>query len=94
LNDFVHHDKGSSHTAPNTGTYAEDLKKKLGITIIPNEEVPVKSPDASPIDFYGFGLLQQRLEQRKARTLEGVWKFLTVECNRITPATARRVYKS
>jgi len=33
---FVHYEKALAHTAHNTQRYAADLKKKLGITIIPN----------------------------------------------------------
>lgn len=91
---FVHHDKASSHTAKKTTAYAEDLKSRTGITIIPNEEIPVKSPDTSPMDFFGFGLLKQKLHFRKAKTIEGVWKILKEEWNSITPEMVRKVYNS
>jgi len=58
---FVHHDLATSHTSHLTTAYAEDLKSRTGITIIPKEEIPVKAPDASPMDFFGFGYLKQRL---------------------------------
>jgi hypothetical protein len=73
---FVHHDKASSQTSHDTQRYAKDLKERLGITIIPNAEIPVKSTDASPIEFYGFGYLKQWQHGRKAVTQDGVWKLI------------------
>lgn len=54
-NVVVHHDAASSHTAKLTQKYAKDKYKRLGIKIIQNSEIPIKSPDASPMDFFGFG---------------------------------------
>ena len=56
----IHHDAASSHTARLTQKYAKTLKNKLGIKIISNSEIPVKSPDASPMDFFGFGYLKRK----------------------------------
>ena len=50
----VHHDAASSHTAKKTTAYANDLKRKLGITIIPKQDIPIKSPDTSPLNFFWF----------------------------------------
>jgi hypothetical protein len=91
---FVHHDAASSHTARNTQAYATHLKQNLGITLIQNKEIPVKSPDASPLDFYGFGHLKQALFKRKATTLEGIWKVLVDEWKKVTPETCRKVFNS
>jgi hypothetical protein len=55
---IVHHEQASSHTSKKTQAYATDLKRRLGITIIPNAHIPVKSPDVSAMDFYGFGSLK------------------------------------
>lgn len=91
---FVHHDKASSHTSRRTAQYATDLKNRLGISIISNEEIPVKSPDASPFHFYGFGYLKQRIHHRKATTLDGAWKLLKEEWNKVTPETVKKVFDS
>ena len=61
----VHHDAATSHTAKKTVAYAGDLKSRLGISIIPKADISVKSPDASPMDFIGFGYLKRRLMKRK-----------------------------
>ena len=49
-----HYDSASSHTAKKVGQYAKEIKKKLGVTIIPNKGIPMKSPDTSFMDFYSF----------------------------------------
>lgn len=91
---FVHHDAASSHTARFTQQYAKELQEKLGITIIPNKEIPVKSPDISPMDFYGFGFLKQRLAKRRAKKIAGVWKCLNDEWDKITPEMCRNVFQN
>src|SRR5207244_12222551 len=61
---FIHHDKASSHTSRFPAQYAADLKSRLGMTMIPNEEIPVKSHDAITLDFYGFGFLNSEFIYR------------------------------
>ena len=72
---FFHHDKASSHTAFSTTEYLEKLKSSKGISYLEKDDIHVKAPDASPLDFYGFGYLKQKLSTRRARTLDGVWKL-------------------
>ena len=72
---FFHHDKATSHTANLTTRYLDQLKTELGISYIDKKNIPVKSPDGSPLDFFGFGYLKQELGKRKARTIAGVWKL-------------------
>ena len=67
----VHHDKATSYTARKTKAYATDLKARLGVTIIKNRDIPVKSPDVSPLDFFGFGYLKRRLFRRRPKSLNG-----------------------
>ncbi|UYV75772.1 PRLHR [Cordylochernes scorpioides] len=52
---FLHHDKASSHTSNKTQQFLQEMKDTLGLNFIRNSDIPVKSPDASPLDFYGFG---------------------------------------
>ncbi|UYV79954.1 hypothetical protein LAZ67_18001178 [Cordylochernes scorpioides] len=51
---FLHHDKASSHTSNKTQQFLQEMKDTLGLNFIRNSDIPVKSPDASPLDFYGF----------------------------------------
>jgi histone-lysine N-methyltransferase SETMAR len=90
----VHHDQASSHTSRETAAYAANLKDRLGISIMDNSDIPVKSPDLSPMDFFGFGYLKQQLFKRKATTLNGVWKAMQEEWNKITPLMVRNVMNS
>jgi hypothetical protein len=61
---FVHHGLASSHTPKMTFEYARNLKSRLGISILPNSQIPVKSPDASQMDFFGFGYSKRRMFQK------------------------------
>ncbi|OXA48359.1 Mariner Mos1 transposase [Folsomia candida] len=90
----IHHDKASSHTSHKTAIYAADIKRSKGITIIPGSEIPVKSSDISPLDFFGFGYLKQRLSRRRARTWKGVWKVLNKEWKKVTPELCTKVFKA
>lgn len=91
---FVHHDAASSHTAAFTRDYAKDLEARLGIKIIRKEDIPVKSPDASPMDFYGFGYLKQQLFKRKCTSIRGIWKCLREEWANIPQETVTKVMDS
>jgi len=93
-NVIVHHDQASSHVSRETEAYAEDLKSRLGITILKKSEIPVKSPDISPMDFFGFGYLKQRLFSRKPKTLRRLWKVIKEDWSRITPSMVQRVMNS
>jgi len=91
---IVHHDAASSHTARITQEYAKDLHQRLGIKIISNSEIPVKSPDASPMDFFGFGYLKQKCFARRPCTMDGVWKVLKDEWAKVNITTVRKVFES
>ncbi|CAG7832013.1 unnamed protein product, partial [Allacma fusca] len=44
------------------------------IIIIKNTKIPAKTPDASPMDVFGFGFLTQTLQSTKVCTMNGLWK--------------------
>lgn len=91
---FLHHDKSSSHTSRIVQQYLEEIHQKLGINYIKNNEIPTKSPDISPLDFYGFGFLKQRLKNRRPRSIEGLWKAAKEEWSRISVQDVTKVYES
>lgn len=91
---FFHHDKATSHTANLTLGYLDEMRTKYGITYIEKENIPVKTPDASPLDFYGFGYLKQELLKRKARTLDGVWKLSQEVWGQVTLRSIKEVFAS
>jgi len=81
-------------SATKTVNYLQEVKEKLGITIIQISEIPFKSPDCSPLDFFGFGYLKQKLFNRKAKTLNGIWKACQEEWNKIDINLTRKVFQS
>ena len=89
---FFHHDKAPSHTANLTKDYLDQLKSSMGISYLEKQDIPVKAPDASPLDFYGFGYLKQQLSKRKARTLDGVWKLFQEIWSQIDVETCQKVF--
>ncbi|OXA36569.1 hypothetical protein Fcan01_28667, partial [Folsomia candida] len=48
-----------------TQAYAAQLKANLGVTLISNEDILVKSHDSSRMDFFELGYLKQRLFKRR-----------------------------
>jgi hypothetical protein len=88
----IHHDQATSHTAGETVAYAAEIKSTTGVTIMAKSDIPVKSPDASPLDFFGFGYLKRRLSRRKARTEPGLWKVMNQEWNKIDNTLVTKVF--
>lgn len=91
---FMHHDKATSHTANFTTAYLNEVSAKLGITYLDKDSIPVKCPDGSPLDFFGFGYLKQQIAKRRARTLDGVWKVSQQEWSQITVEKIKKTYAS
>lgn len=63
--------------------FLENLKTETGINYIPYSHIPVKSPDAAPMDFCVFGALKHSLGKRRPKTLGGLWKVLNEEWNNL-----------
>lgn len=91
---FLHHDKATSHTARETQDYMERVTSAIGMKFIDNQDIPVCGPDISPMDFFGFGFLKQKLQKRRATTLDGLWKALREEWATISIKTVRSVFKN
>lgn len=81
----LHHDIATSHTSYKTTNFSVEIGRTYGIKIMANSEIPVKSPDISPMDFFGFGYLNHRLIRRRATTWNGVWKVLNQDWRKVTP---------
>ena len=67
-------DKASSHTSKSTTTYLAKKESETEIKCIPFGEIPVKSHEASRMDFCAFGLLKRALGKQHPKTLKGLWK--------------------
>lgn len=87
---WLHQDKASSHTSRSTVAYLQQLHQETGIRAIPFEDIPVKSPDASPMDFCAFGLLKRALASRRPRSLSGLWKAYREEWDALDMTSLRR----
>ena len=70
---FIHHDAPSSYAAGFTAAYSAGLKEKIGITIMPSDHIPVKSPHRSSMDFIAFDYMKQAVSW-KATILKAPWK--------------------
>ncbi|UYV76765.1 hypothetical protein LAZ67_14001977 [Cordylochernes scorpioides] len=89
---FLHHDKASSHTSNKTQQFLQEMKDTLGLNFIRNSDIPVKSPDASPLDFYGFGMLKQWLFNRRPKTEAGLWKAAQEEWSNVSLSKVKEVF--
>ncbi|UYV70385.1 hypothetical protein LAZ67_7002806 [Cordylochernes scorpioides] len=89
---FLHHDKASFHTSNKTQQFLQEMKDTLGLNFIRNSDIPVKSPDASPLDFYGFGMLKQRLFNRRPKTEAGLWKAAQEEWSNVSLSKVKEVF--
>ena len=89
-NVWIHMDKASSHTARSSLAYYERMATETGVSVIPFSSIPVKSPDASPMDFCAFGLLKKGLAQRRPTTVAGLWKVCQAVWSAIPIAHLRR----
>jgi hypothetical protein len=87
---WFHQDKASSHTSHSTALFLHNLSMQTGINAIPFSSIPVKSPDAAPMDFACFGLLKRALRKRRATTLDGLWKVVMDEWNKLDLTILRR----
>lgn len=83
---WIHHDAAPSHTAQSTIEYMKKVTELTGIRLINKDLIPVKSPDGSPLDFYGFGYLKHKLKIAAAETIEDlqicakrIWRDITQE---------------
>ncbi|KAJ4445255.1 hypothetical protein ANN_07056 [Periplaneta americana] len=66
--------KASSHTSRASLAYYNRKSVETGINVIPFNNIPVKSPDASPMNFCRFDLLKRGLASRCPTTVEGLWR--------------------
>ncbi|KFM66484.1 hypothetical protein X975_13415, partial [Stegodyphus mimosarum] len=90
----LHRDKASSHTSKSTVNFLKEMEQKTGIKAIPFTDIPSKSPDVSPMDFWAFGLLKTALSKRCPKTLTGLWKAVREEWDRIPLLTLQKALLS
>ncbi|OXA41065.1 hypothetical protein Fcan01_23932 [Folsomia candida] len=59
-----------------------------------NTLIHVKSPNISPMDFFGFGHLKQKMFNKYPSTKNGFWKLLQDEWRKITPEMCQGVFSA
>jgi hypothetical protein len=84
----------TTHTSKKIQEYLVNLKARCGISYLNNSDIPVKSSDISPMGFFGFGYLKQKLFLRKASTLDGLWKLIQEIWNEILSELTKKVFAS
>ena len=78
--DFIlHQDSAPSHAAKTTINFLMDK----GIKFITPEQWTPMSPDASPMDYFVWGYLKQKLWSRKVNSLEGLKTALKQEWKKL-----------
>jgi len=90
----LHHDRATSHTSRSTRSFIEEKQREMGINVIETKNIPVRSPDVAPLDFYCFGMLKQRLFKRRPTTLDGLWNVLKDEWSKITVPDVKKCFAS
>ena len=70
------------------------MKAELGISFINKNEIPVKAPDGSPLDLFGFGYLKQRLCPEGPELWMVFGNFLRRYWSEIDIAQIQRVFNS
>jgi len=70
------------------------MSKKYGIHFQEKQDTVVKGADVSPMDFFGFGWLKYRVQQRKARTLNGFRKVIREEWASLSVTVCVNVYSA
>ena len=91
---FVHHDKCSVHVSKFTTLYMELMTERYGIKFIAKADIPVKGADCSPLDFFGFGYLKQRVEGYSVQNLNQLWNRCRTVWSQIRPETCAKVYEA
>lgn len=91
---FVHYDKSPVHVSNFTTMYTDLMTERYGITFINKDNIPVKGADCSPLDFFGFGYLKNKIRKSSFKSLDALWRRCQVEWSRDTPDTCVRVFRS
>ncbi|GFW21733.1 uncharacterized protein TNCV_2529321 [Trichonephila clavipes] len=69
-------DKVSDHTSKSTAAHLAKKETERGLKCIPLDEMRVKSPYVSAMDFWAFGLLKRVLQKRHPIIQNGLWKMV------------------
>lgn len=89
--DFLfHQDSAPSHVSKKTLKFLRDNNIPF---ITPSEWMP-NSPDCAPLDYFFWGYLKNRVNQRKFRTISGLKKVIVEEVKKIPQSIINKALKS
>jgi len=91
---LIDHDKAPSHTSNYTFNFLNEMKKKHGISFQNKDNIVVKGPDCSPLDFFGFGWLKYKVKERRVTTFKGFCKIIRDIWSELRVETCLNVYES
>ncbi len=83
-------DSAPSHRSKKTQKFLMDNKIPF---LTPNQWLP-NSPDAAPLDFFFWGYLKGRINQRNPKTLEGLKKIIKDEVKKVPQTMINKALKS
>ena len=88
---FLHHDKATSHTSKVVVDYLKEANRKYGIKYQIKEDIPVKGADISPMDFFGFGYIKNKLKNIEISSLENAWSEVQMIWSNLPTGTAAKI---
>lgn len=86
---FFQQDNAPAHTARDTQQYLEQF---FDNRLISQNLWPPRSPDLTPLDFYLFGNLKNKIFQNRLQNLEELQVAIEQEINNITAEELQRVF--
>ncbi|GFX54213.1 hypothetical protein TNCV_2338471 [Trichonephila clavipes] len=82
--------KASSRTSKSTVAYSAKKGSETGIKCTQFVELPIKSPDTSPMNFCAFSLLKRVLGKRHPIGLKGIWKMVQEDWSKTRMTVLRK----
>ena len=73
--------------------YLQEMNMKFGINYLENKDIPLKAPDGSLMDFFGFGFLKQQLFRSRVNTANGLWKKANQVWSTVPPDMINRAFQ-
>lgn len=88
---YFQQDGATAHTAQQTINY---LQGYYGDRLISRNRWPANSPDLTPLDFFLFGHLKNKVFQNRLHNLEELEEAIRIELQNITPETLHNVFNN
>lgn len=86
---FFQQDGATAHTAQETMTY---LRQFFDDRLISRGRWPARSPDLTPLDYFLFGHLKNRVYRNRPQNIDDLKQAIEDEINNVTPAILINVF--